>query len=82
MGRPDPLNRPRRGRVRRIDWKAALVFVDRSPAGTPFLIGRLHRAVATQINRGDYADIDPTIYEAWSANRIGQVSEIWIRKKP
>jgi hypothetical protein len=80
MENPDRPDRPRR-RVRKIDWLAALSFMDRSPAGTPFLIGQMHRSVATQINRGDYDYIDPNVYEAWTANRSGEVSDIYLRKK-
>jgi hypothetical protein len=80
MVRTGKTDRPVR-RVRKIDWLAALTLIDRSPPGTPFLIGRLHRSVATQINRGDYTYIDPTVYEAWTARNEGNVSEIWIRRR-
>jgi hypothetical protein len=51
------------------------------PRGTPFLIGRLHRSVATRINKGAYPHIDPNLYRAWSAGYDGTSSEIWIRRK-
>jgi hypothetical protein len=80
MGSPDPDDQPTR-RIRKVDWTAVLAYMERSPAGTPFMIGRMHRSIATQINRGKYAYIDPNVYEAWTANREGEVSEIWMRKK-
>lgn len=77
MGEPD---HPDRRRIRHIDWTAVLKHLDESPAGTPFLIGRLHRSVATQINRGDYGYINPARYRAWTAAWDGTTSEIWIRR--
>jgi hypothetical protein len=56
--------------------------MDPAPAGTPFLIGRMHRSVATQINQGRYAYIDPEKYRAWSDNENNGSSDIWMAKKP
>lgn len=75
----EPDRQPQR-RVREIDWLAAAAELERLPAGTPVLIGRLHRSVATQLNRGQYAVIDPNRYTAWTKGYDGKTSEIWIRR--
>ncbi len=74
-----PDNKPR-GRIREIDWPTALTELERLPAGTPVLIGRLNRSVATHINRGQYPRIDPARYTAWTKDWNGKTSEIWIRR--
>ena len=56
--------------------------MDPAPAGTPFLIGRMHRSVATHINQGRYDYIDPEKYRAWSDNEHNGSSDIWMAKKP
>lgn len=80
MGATDP-EQPGPHRVRQVDWITALRHIDNAPMGTPVLVARLHRAVATQINRGQYAYINPLIYEAWTANYDGETSEIWMRRR-
>jgi hypothetical protein len=75
----EPDSHPSR-RVRHIDWRLALTELERLPAGTPVLVGRLNRSIATFINRGQYSYIDPTRYTAWSKDWNGKTSEIWIRR--
>lgn len=71
-----------RRRVRKIDWGEVLRNVEGSPIGTAFLVGRLHRSVATQINSGKYRYINPAKYVSWSSDREGETSNIWLARKP
>lgn len=75
----EPNLHPRR-RVREVDWTVAVAELERLPAGTPVLVGRLNRSVATQINRGKYSAIDPARYTAWTKGYDGKTSEIWVRR--
>lgn len=79
MDRPD--EEPRR-RIRKVDWAAVLRYVDAAPAGTPFLIGRMNRSIVTHINQGRYEHISPDRYWAWSRDREGAKSTIWLTRRP
>lgn len=67
----------------RVDWAEVTRLMAEADVGTPFLIGRYHRSVATRINDGMYAQVDPAVFFAWTANyRRGEdTSEIWMRRQ-
>lgn len=78
----DRSDRPdRKSRLRKVDWGAVRRSLDDTDLGTPVLVARLHRAVATRLNAGEVVEIDPLKYEAWSAHHKDGVSEIWMRRK-
>jgi hypothetical protein len=75
-------DREPRPRIRKIDWRAVLRIVESAEPGTPFLIGRMHRSVATHLNQGRYEYIDPARYRAWSDDERNGSSNIWLTRKP
>lgn len=64
-----------------MDWHGIVQRIREYPPGTPFLVIRGDRSIASHMKAGKYKHIDPALYRIWTRKSGDGPYEIWMVRR-